>query len=382
MHWTVALEGGPRRVNHAAVAIETHVYTFGGYCTGEDYETARPMDVHMLNTVTYKWMAIPVPKCSDPQYRIAPYMRYGHTAVAHNRLAYLWGGRNDTSGACNILYVFDTESRKWFRPKVHGNIPSVRDGHSACIIRHKMLIFGGYEEEMDKFSNDVHGLDLTSLTWEYYKVSKGEPARWRDFHSATGIGDKMYIFGGRSDKAGSIHTNNEMYCNKMQIFDTVTCSWSEPATTGCTPIGRRSHSAFLYYNKLYIFGGYNGLHDLHLRDLHCFDPALNHWSFVTVQGQGPCPRRRQCCCVVGDRVFLFGGTSPCKVPMENTEFDLMDLSDLYVLDLMPTLRTLCLVAALDFKLNTDILPMEIRWELAAMTTNSNISRPLVRCSSG
>ncbi|KAH8028625.1 hypothetical protein HPB51_017843 [Rhipicephalus microplus] len=48
--WTVRLEGGPRRVNHAAVAINGKVYSFGGYCTGEDYNTRKPIDVHVLNT--------------------------------------------------------------------------------------------------------------------------------------------------------------------------------------------------------------------------------------------------------------------------------------------------------------------------------------------
>ena len=51
--WTVHLEGGPRRVNHAAVAIDVRIYSFGGYCTGEDYETTRPMDVHVLNTCKF-----------------------------------------------------------------------------------------------------------------------------------------------------------------------------------------------------------------------------------------------------------------------------------------------------------------------------------------
>ena len=54
--WTVHLEGGPRRVNHAAVAIGHKIFSFGGYCTGEDYNTTRPMDVHILNTgIIYKF---------------------------------------------------------------------------------------------------------------------------------------------------------------------------------------------------------------------------------------------------------------------------------------------------------------------------------------
>lgn len=69
------------------------------------------------------------------------------------------------------------------------------------------------------------------------------PARWRDFHSATGLGNLMYVFGGRSDYGGEIFTNHEIYCNKIQVFDTSTSTWMEPVTYGIQPIGRRSHSA-------------------------------------------------------------------------------------------------------------------------------------------
>lgn len=72
---------------------------------------------------------------------------------------------------------------------------------------------------------------------------QGTPARWRDFHSATGLGNLMYVFGGRSDYGGEIFTNHEIYCNKIQVFDTSTSTWMEPVTYGIQPIGRRSHSA-------------------------------------------------------------------------------------------------------------------------------------------
>lgn len=53
MYWTVHLAGGPRRVNHAAVLNENKIFTFGGYCSGEDYVKRRPMDVYILNTGEY-----------------------------------------------------------------------------------------------------------------------------------------------------------------------------------------------------------------------------------------------------------------------------------------------------------------------------------------
>jgi len=48
--WTVHLDGGPRRVNHAAVVIGSYIYSFGGYCTGENFDEVRAIDVHVLNT--------------------------------------------------------------------------------------------------------------------------------------------------------------------------------------------------------------------------------------------------------------------------------------------------------------------------------------------
>lgn len=374
--WTVHLEGGPRRVNHAAVSIGDYIFSFGGYCTGENFEVVRPIDVHVLNTISYRWILLPLPVETDCQFSETPYHRYGHTAVSWDDCAYIFGGRNDKNGACNKLFCFDPSTKKWHRPKVSGSPPGARDGHSACIINNRMYIFGGYEEGVQKFSNEVFSLMLSTMTWSLIKVRGGKPARWRDFHSATGIGDKMYIFGGRSDRAGPYHTNNEVYCHKLQIFDTLHQTWHEPQVTGSMPCGRRSHSAFTYKSELYILGGYNGLYDVHFDDMYKFNPIENCWTLVQPKGHGPCARRRQCCCIVGDRLYVFGGTKPCHDDSDDAELNLIDLADLHVLDFVPSLKTLCMMAVLDLHDLLDIssLPQDVRWELRAMTTNSNISR--------
>jgi hypothetical protein len=162
----VHLEGGPRRVNHAAVAVGHRVYSFGGYCSGEDYETLRQIDVHIFNagkpvltpslgayiregngclnevqwwslwprglgmtvwfgkrwaaggrfpglsravsTVSLRWTKLPpVRPTIRGQAPVVPYMRYGHSTVLIDDTVFLWGGRNDTEGACNVLYAFD-----------------------------------------------------------------------------------------------------------------------------------------------------------------------------------------------------------------------------------------------------------------------------------
>ncbi|MEQ2227730.1 kelch domain-containing protein 3 [Ilyodon furcidens] len=75
-------------------------------------------------------------------------------------------------------------------------------------------------------------------------------------------------------------------------------------------------------------------------------------------------------------VGMLLGRCPCPEQGMGDEFNLMDHSDLYILDFSPNLKTLCKIAVIQYSLEQSGLPHDIRWELAAMTTNSNISRPI------
>lgn len=166
MWWITHLEGGPKRVNHAAVAIKHKIYCFGGYCTEENARQYwyKSMDVHVLNTTTFRWTKHPV---SDLPYiendDIIPYKRYGHTAVVYGDKVYIWGGRNDRA-SCSVLFCFDTVWHCWTAPPTTGTIPLARDGHTACIWKNFMFIFGGYEEE-SAFAESVYALDLDKMHW-------------------------------------------------------------------------------------------------------------------------------------------------------------------------------------------------------------------------
>ena len=126
MRWTVqGLTGGPRRVNHASVAVGKIVYSFGGYCTGDNYRDKRPIDIFCLNTSTFRWSQIPKPNSKAVEAEDWPFQRYGHTVVAYGEKIYLFGGRSDKY-ACNRLYCFDTRSFTWDTPQVFGCAPSPR----------------------------------------------------------------------------------------------------------------------------------------------------------------------------------------------------------------------------------------------------------------
>lgn len=170
-----------------------------------------------------------------------------------------------------------------------------------------MYIFGGFEEVPNRFSSDVFQLNLKTMHWKYIKTEGVAPI-YRDFHTATVIRNRMYIFGGRSDRRAPLHTENEVYCSQIFYLDLTTFVWHTPNAIGAIPIGRRSHSAFAYKDQLFIFGGFNGNLDRHFNDVYCYNVDRNQWNLVKTHGTGPKPRRRQVCLVVGSRLFLFGGS--------------------------------------------------------------------------
>lgn len=159
---------------------------------------------------------------------------------------------NKLSQVCDILFCYDTRTNEWSTPSVSGNLPGARDGHSACIKDHYMYIFGGFEEAIDQFSCDVHCLNLKTMQWHFIHTL-GTPPSYRDFHTATVINDRMYIYGGRGDVHSPYHSQEEIYCPKIVYLDLRTNQWVMPATIGKHPIGRRSHSACEYH---YIYHFY------------------------------------------------------------------------------------------------------------------------------
>uniref|UniRef100_A0A915ADL9 Farnesylated proteins-converting enzyme 2 n=1 Tax=Parascaris univalens TaxID=6257 RepID=A0A915ADL9_PARUN len=385
MYWTVKVDGGPRRVNHAAVELNGLIYSFGGYCSGEIYEGNEPVDVHVLDTETYRWRKLNV-SCekitetdsSGSTRSLMPYQRYGHTVVAYEGKAYLWGGRNDEYGASAQMHVFDPESCKWSLVERYGPCPPARDGHSAVVVGSVMYVFGGFEEESQRFSRETYAFDFKTLQWSELRTTGAAP-QWRDFHTACAIGKKMYIFGGRSDQLGQFHSSRDIYCDRLKVLDLETAQWQEPNVTGDRPSGRRSHSAWSYKGRMYIFGGYLGTVNQHLGDLYEYDPATSNWKCLHPYGDAPSPRRRHCTVLVNNRLFLFGGTMPKKEAKQDpSESGLSDLSDLYVLDYEPTLKRIAAVAVVGNGLhesNADVLPLELRQELLLMTQPNKITLP-------
>ena len=107
----------------------------------------------------------------------------------------------------------------------------------------------------------------------------------------------MFVFGGYGYQG---------YYDNIRVFDTETNCWLNTASAQHRPERRCAHSAFTYNGELYICGGWNYKD---LNDLWKFNPATFCWKKVEPKGKGPSEMSYMCCCMVGDRIFLFGGYS-------------------------------------------------------------------------
>uniref|UniRef100_A0A914P4E0 Uncharacterized protein n=1 Tax=Panagrolaimus davidi TaxID=227884 RepID=A0A914P4E0_9BILA len=209
---------------------------------------------------------------------------------------------------------------EWKTVEAKGTIPSSRDGHTSNVYNGKMYIFGGFEYTHRRYTNSVYAFNFTTLTWENLPT-KGKAPSHRDFHASAIVNDKMYIF--------------------------------ELETIGDRPTFRRSHSMWEYCGKLYLFGGYDSINDIHFNDFYVFDTIKLCWTRLRPNGKHPTPRRRQCSAIVGDKVFIFGGTMPDKAKRPGT---LCDLADMYVLDYCASLKTLAAKALIQYGTSIKTLP--------------------------
>lgn len=66
------------------MAVGDRVYSFGGYCTGDNYKDEKPIDVFVLNTNTFRWTEVAKPQ-EESELKKWPYQRYGHTVVSRVR---------------------------------------------------------------------------------------------------------------------------------------------------------------------------------------------------------------------------------------------------------------------------------------------------------
>eukprot|EP00026_Physarum_polycephalum_P007179 Phypoly_transcript_07236.p1 GENE.Phypoly_transcript_07236~~Phypoly_transcript_07236.p1 ORF type:complete len:476 (+),score=58.91 Phypoly_transcript_07236:50-1477(+) len=134
----------------------------------------------------------------------------------------------------------------------------------------------------------------------------------RHGHTMVSYKNKLYMFGGH---------NGITATNELHIYDLVKNMWVEGSTSGTAPSPRFSHSAAIVNGKLYIFGGSRLLETAD--DLHALDLETLIWTQPTTSGSAPGPRCAHSAFTSGSKMIIFGGMdSGSKMKYSNDVFTL------------------------------------------------------------
>lgn len=172
-----------------------------------------------------------------------------HRAAIFDHKAVIFGGIQNNA-ECEEAYEFDTEKCIWNKLKQTGDIPKSRDDHSLSQIdANSFIIFGGFVA--GSRVNDVYLCTKNGGTLDWRMLAEASPEKPapRASQSSAYFQGKLYVFGGMDE-------DNTKFCDLWEL-DLQSETWCEIQLPPETPQpGPRSgHSASIYKNKMYIFGG-------------------------------------------------------------------------------------------------------------------------------
>ncbi|KAH8316207.1 hypothetical protein KR067_002171 [Drosophila pandora] len=180
--------------------------------------------------------------------------------------------KNNIPKYLNDLYILDTRgvhshNGKWIVPKTYGDSPPPRESHTGISFSCKntgklnLLIYGGMSGCR---LGDLWLLDTDSMTWSKPRTL-GQPPLPRSLHSSTMIANKMYVFGGWvplviNDSKST--TEREWKCtNTLAVLNLDTMAWDNITLDTIeenVPRARAGHCAVGIQSRLYVWSGRDG----------------------------------------------------------------------------------------------------------------------------
>ncbi|XP_064514896.1 uncharacterized protein LOC135416102 isoform X3 [Pseudopipra pipra] len=200
------------------------IYIFGGIREDKDHSS-----IYILDTVTWKWLLVAAKGRT-------PMLTY-HSATIYQKELFVFGGTFPKKaslavGPCsNVLYIFNPEHEIWYQPISEGEKPLPRFGHSATLLKNKLLIFGGRRTSL--YLSDMHILDLGFMEYTPVPLLAGQPSA-RCFHAALAVSDQKVLISGGCNAMGALHD--------AFVFHLDTLSWSTVIHHDLCSVPRAGHT--------------------------------------------------------------------------------------------------------------------------------------------
>ncbi|CAL5872695.1 uncharacterized protein PFLUO_LOCUS6962 [Penicillium psychrofluorescens] len=305
---------------NSVASKEGDIYMMGGLIDGSTVKG----DLWMIESSGGSLSCFQVATVSE-----GPGPRVGHSSLLVGNAFIVFGGDTKIDENDNLddtLYLLNTSSRQWSRAIPPGPRPSGRYGHTLSILGSRLYVFGGQVEGF--FFNDLVAFDLNQLQnstnkWEFLirnsheggpPVGQIPPARTN--HTMVSYQDKLFLFGG---------TNGVQWFNDVWAFDPRSNTWSEMDCVGFIPTPREGHASALVNDVMYVFGGRTD-EGMDLGDLSAFRISTRRWYSFQNMGPAPSPRSGHSMTAFGKQIIVLAG-EPSSAPRDPAE-----LSMTYILD--------------------------------------------------
>ncbi|KAK2594791.1 hypothetical protein QQS21_007478 [Conoideocrella luteorostrata] len=225
-----------------------------------------------------------------------------HTTTLIGSNIYIFGGC-DARTCFNSVYVFDADAFYWSVPYMVGDIPFPLRAMTCTAVGKKLVVFGGGDGPA--YYNDVYVLDTVNFRWTKPRIHGDRIPSKRRAHTACLYKNGIYVFGG----GDGVRALNEIW--RLDVSDVTKMSWkliSGPEKAGSSgketrPKARGYHTANMVGSKLIIFGGSDGGECFD--DVWVYDIETHIWKSVDI----PITYRRlsHTSTIVGSYLFVIGG---------------------------------------------------------------------------
>lgn len=216
-------------------------------------------DVYFLDLLEWVW--VPVHTVTN-----GPPPRFYHASEVVGRKIVVHGGWNGDE-VFNDIWIFNSDSFSWMQPRTAGFGPTARYGHSLTLTMDgRLFIYGGTTIDKDsgvpKYNDDIRVLDTETMIWTRPRLN-GQSPTGRYGHTATLMDeDKIVIFGGWG-RGGcqSKECISDPNAYSLHVLDVKSMAWFAPRKLGKKPIKHlHNHSACRSGSSstILFYGGYDG----------------------------------------------------------------------------------------------------------------------------
>ncbi|KZV33000.1 acyl-CoA-binding domain-containing protein 4 [Dorcoceras hygrometricum] len=234
------------RYKHAAIVVEEKLYIVGGSRNGRYLSDFQVLDLKSLmwSTIKLKMEASDMKNNDGSLLEAFPAIS-GHSMINWEKKLFLLAGLSkNVTDAVTVRFI-DLELYNCGIVETSGNAPVARIGQSVTVFGSKVIMFGG-EDRNRRLLNDVHVLDLETMTWSSVETTQTHPSPRYDHTAALHSERYLFIYGGCS---------HSIFFNDLHVLDLETMEWSRPQMQGDVLSARAGHASVMIDGNWYIVGG-------------------------------------------------------------------------------------------------------------------------------